>query len=81
MVKCLWVSRIATQEMMMMILTSRVVIASAFTCGEGFSCVTNEDHNVACASGSYEPFFTVCLDHEAFLDGACDDAQSLTGCW
>ena len=63
------------------ILTRRHVIASAFTCGDDFSCVTNEDHNVACGSGTYSPFFTVCLDHSAYLDGGCDDAGALTGCW
>lgn len=56
-------------------------IASAYTCDDKFSCLTNEDHNIACGSGTYSPFFTVCLDYNAFKDGACDNANSLTGCW
>ncbi|RYP04121.1 hypothetical protein DL764_004668 [Monosporascus ibericus] len=54
--------------------------SSAFTCDEDFSCMTNDDNNVACGSGTYSPFFTVCLDYRAFQDGACDNANSLTGC-
>ncbi|RYP65099.1 hypothetical protein DL769_006421 [Monosporascus sp. CRB-8-3] len=60
--------------------TNEQTCASAFTCDEDFSCVTNDDNNVACGSGTYSPFFTVCLDYRAFRDGACDNANSLTGC-
>ncbi|RYO73740.1 hypothetical protein DL766_000584 [Monosporascus sp. MC13-8B] len=60
--------------------TNEQTCASAFTCDEDFSCMTNDDNNVACGSGTYSPFFTVCLDHRAFRDGACDNANSLTGC-
>ncbi|RYP74269.1 hypothetical protein DL771_003090 [Monosporascus sp. 5C6A] len=60
--------------------TNEQTCASAFTCDEDFSCITNDDNNVACGSGTYSPFFTVCLDYRAVQDGACDNANSLTGC-
>ncbi|TRX88252.1 hypothetical protein FHL15_010877 [Xylaria flabelliformis] len=56
------------------------VSSSAVLCGDGFTCATNSDHAVACASGTISPFFTACLDYSAFQAGSCDNLDAATGC-
>ncbi|KAH9909584.1 hypothetical protein F4778DRAFT_775501 [Xylariomycetidae sp. FL2044] len=55
--------------------------SSPYTCGASQSCATNEDHVVGCVTGTFSPFFSVCLDYSAFQAGGCDsDVGSFTGC-
>ncbi|CAJ2507128.1 Uu.00g083140.m01.CDS01 [Anthostomella pinea] len=56
------------------------ISSSAVVCGNGFSCATNDDHIVACASGTIEPFYSVCLDYSAVQNGDCDNPGPNTGC-
>ncbi|KAI0199313.1 hypothetical protein F4808DRAFT_461871 [Astrocystis sublimbata] len=56
------------------------ISSSAIRCGDGFTCATNSDHAVACASGTISPFFTACLDYSAFKAGSCDNLDAATGC-
>ncbi|KAJ2989190.1 hypothetical protein NUW58_g3600 [Xylaria curta] len=56
------------------------ISSSAILCGNGFTCATNSDHAVACASGTILPFFTACLDYAAFKAGSCDNLDAATGC-
>ncbi|KAI1333667.1 hypothetical protein F5Y15DRAFT_404405 [Xylariaceae sp. FL0016] len=57
------------------------VSSSAVMCGNDFTCATNSDHIVACASGTVSQFFSACLDYSAFQDGKCNGVDSATGCW
>lgn len=50
-------------------------------CGNGFTCATNDDNAVACASGTLSPFYTACLDYRAFKAGSCLSLDAATGCW
>ncbi|KAB5531350.1 hypothetical protein GE09DRAFT_383391 [Coniochaeta sp. 2T2.1] len=54
--------------------------SAPFTCPPGASCRTNDAHVVGCASGTAEPFFTVCLDMQAYEQGACASIGPKTGC-
>ncbi|KAI2608708.1 uncharacterized protein GGS25DRAFT_521880 [Hypoxylon fragiforme] len=56
------------------------VSSESFACGTSASCVTNSDHIVACASGTYSPFFSVCLDYAAFQRSSCNNDGTETGC-
>ncbi|KAK3366301.1 hypothetical protein B0T24DRAFT_417002 [Lasiosphaeria ovina] len=63
------------------------VSSEPFTCEQGATCTTSLSRSagqvggvVGCASGSELPFFTVCLDRQAYLQGACDDQGTKTGC-
>ncbi|KAI8630223.1 hypothetical protein F5Y19DRAFT_429393 [Xylariaceae sp. FL1651] len=56
------------------------ISSSAVMCGNDFTCATNSDHVVACASGTVSPFFTACLDFSAFKAGSCLSLDSATGC-
>ncbi|KAK0727637.1 hypothetical protein B0T26DRAFT_738271 [Lasiosphaeria miniovina] len=63
------------------------VSSEPFTCEQGATCTTSLSRSagevggvVGCASGSEQPFFTVCLDRQAYLQGACDAQGSKTGC-
>ncbi|KAI0439367.1 hypothetical protein F4803DRAFT_47850 [Xylaria telfairii] len=56
------------------------ISSSAVLCGDGFTCATNSDHAVACASGTISPFFTACLDYSAFQAGSCLSLDAATGC-
>ncbi|KAI1075893.1 hypothetical protein F5B20DRAFT_369354 [Whalleya microplaca] len=51
-----------------------------YTCGNNETCSTNVDNIVACASGTYSPFYSVCLDYSAYQAGACSGTGSGTGC-
>lgn len=55
--------------------------AEPFTCPPQYSCRTNTANVVGCASGTYSPFYTVCLDMQAFEQGACASIGPQTGCW
>ncbi|KAI0397312.1 hypothetical protein F5Y17DRAFT_416079 [Xylariaceae sp. FL0594] len=56
------------------------ISSSALACGNDFSCVTNAQHAVACASGTLSPFFSACLDYSAFKAGSCLSLDGATGC-
>ncbi|KAI1776248.1 hypothetical protein F4818DRAFT_440614 [Hypoxylon cercidicola] len=56
------------------------VSSSAWTCGENSTCATNQDHIVACVSESLSEFFSVCLDHSAYVASSCGDGARGTGC-
>ncbi|KAI0814591.1 hypothetical protein GGR55DRAFT_438667 [Xylaria sp. FL0064] len=56
------------------------ISSSAFECGTAFTCATNEDHVVACTSGTFKPFFSACLDYSAFQAGSCASLDPATGC-
>ncbi|KAI0433029.1 hypothetical protein F5Y09DRAFT_300103 [Xylaria sp. FL1042] len=56
------------------------ISSSAFECGTDFTCATNEDHVIACTSGTFKPFFSACLDFSAFQAGSCASLDSATGC-
>ncbi|RYC57375.1 hypothetical protein CHU98_g8826 [Xylaria longipes] len=56
------------------------ISSSAVLCGDGFTCATNSEHAVACASGTISPFFTACLDYSAFQAGSCASLDAATGC-
>ncbi|KAK3941022.1 hypothetical protein QBC46DRAFT_432870 [Diplogelasinospora grovesii] len=51
-----------------------------YTCTSGYTCATNNENVVGCVSGTYSPFFTVCLDYEAYQKGACASIGPQTGC-
>ncbi|KAI1847255.1 hypothetical protein JX266_006795 [Neoarthrinium moseri] len=52
----------------------------AWTCGSSQTCATNNQNIVACVSGTYSPFFSVCFDHSAYERGQCASIGSQTGC-
>ncbi|KAH7033582.1 uncharacterized protein B0I36DRAFT_110615 [Microdochium trichocladiopsis] len=52
----------------------------AIVCGTDFTCATNSDDLVACVSGTFSPFFRVCMDLSAVQQGQCDDVGPGTGC-
>ncbi|KAK3685276.1 hypothetical protein B0T22DRAFT_213844 [Podospora appendiculata] len=55
--------------------------SSAWTCETNYHCATDSNNVVACISGTDQPFYTVCLDYQAYLKGACgSDIGSKTGC-
>ncbi|KAI1450102.1 hypothetical protein F5Y02DRAFT_427951 [Annulohypoxylon stygium] len=54
--------------------------SSSFGCGENATCVTNANHIVACATGTYSPFYSMCLDYDAYTSGSCKNEDSSTGC-
>ncbi|KAJ8127034.1 hypothetical protein O1611_g6603 [Lasiodiplodia mahajangana] len=56
------------------------ISSSAVMCGDGFTCATNSDHVVACASGTFSPFYQACLDYSAFKEGSCSNLDAATGC-
>ncbi|GAP90765.1 putative carcinoembryonic antigen-related cell adhesion molecule 3 [Rosellinia necatrix] len=56
------------------------ISSSAMLCADGFTCATNSDHAVACASGTIKPFYTACLDYSAFQAGSCSNLNTATGC-
>ncbi|KAI1266554.1 hypothetical protein F5Y18DRAFT_360780 [Xylariaceae sp. FL1019] len=56
------------------------ISSSAIVCGDDFTCATNSDHVVACASGTISPFYTACLDFKAFEAGSCSNLDAATGC-
>ncbi|KAI3316530.1 hypothetical protein HD806DRAFT_424704 [Xylariaceae sp. AK1471] len=56
------------------------ISSSAVMCGNNFTCATNSDHVVACASGTFSPFYTACLDYSAFQAGSCSSLDAATGC-
>ncbi|KAI0143707.1 hypothetical protein GGR57DRAFT_342391 [Xylariaceae sp. FL1272] len=56
------------------------ISSSAIVCGGDFTCATNSDHVVACASGTISPFYTACLDYKAFEAGSCSNLDAATGC-
>ncbi|KAI4862076.1 hypothetical protein F4820DRAFT_36916 [Hypoxylon rubiginosum] len=56
------------------------VSSSPWTCGENSTCATNEDHIVACVSGTLSEFYSVCLDYAAYLASSCDNDALGTGC-
>ncbi|KAK4096409.1 hypothetical protein N658DRAFT_501597 [Parathielavia hyrcaniae] len=54
-----------------------------YTCERGSRCNTNTDNVVACTSSglSTNPYFTVCLNYDAYQAGACEGSVGLkTGC-
>ncbi|KAB5545521.1 hypothetical protein GE09DRAFT_211367 [Coniochaeta sp. 2T2.1] len=54
--------------------------SAPFTCEPGASCRTNDANVVGCVSGTAELFFTVCLDMQAYEQGACASIGPQTGC-
>ncbi|KAI1458880.1 hypothetical protein F4805DRAFT_105999 [Annulohypoxylon moriforme] len=54
--------------------------SSSFGCNDNGTCVTNEDHIVACATGTYSPFYSMCLNYDAYKSGSCKNDDSSTGC-
>ncbi|KAI1327756.1 hypothetical protein F5Y16DRAFT_184973 [Xylariaceae sp. FL0255] len=56
------------------------ISSSPVACGNGFTCTTNSQHVVACASGTLQPFYTECLDYNAVQAGSCLSVGSATGC-
>ncbi|KAI1093881.1 hypothetical protein F5B19DRAFT_93685 [Rostrohypoxylon terebratum] len=56
------------------------VQSSSFGCGENATCVTNANHIVACATGTFSPFYSMCLDYDAYTSGLCKNDDSSTGC-
>ncbi|KAI1819627.1 hypothetical protein F4861DRAFT_526365 [Xylaria intraflava] len=56
------------------------ISSSAYMCGNGFTCATNENHAVACASGTFSPFYSACLDYSAYQAGSCASLDPATGC-
>ncbi|OTA67210.1 hypothetical protein K449DRAFT_401730 [Hypoxylon sp. EC38] len=56
------------------------VSSESFVCDEGATCATNTDNIVACVSGTVSPFYSVCLNHEAFQSSLCADEDMKTGC-
>ncbi|KAI3339737.1 hypothetical protein F4824DRAFT_454597 [Ustulina deusta] len=56
------------------------VSSSPVMCGNNFTCATNSDHVVACASATLSPFYTACLDYTAFKAGSCTSLGAATGC-
>ncbi|KAK4118750.1 hypothetical protein N657DRAFT_327114 [Parathielavia appendiculata] len=54
-----------------------------YTCSKGYKCDTNTDQVVACTSRglSTNPYFTVCLNYDAYQAGACEGSIGpKTGC-
>ncbi|ORY71438.1 uncharacterized protein BCR38DRAFT_10350 [Pseudomassariella vexata] len=51
-----------------------------WTCAVNSTCATNFDNVVACSSGTYAPFFSVCFDYAAYQGSQCSSIGSLTGC-
>lgn len=57
------------------------VSSAPFTCSSRQTCSTNSDNVVGCASGTTnQPFFTVCLDYQAYKQGSCSSIGPKTGC-
>ncbi|KAI2633983.1 hypothetical protein GGS21DRAFT_519441 [Xylaria nigripes] len=56
------------------------ISSSAFQCLGGYTCATNQNHAVACVSGTISQFFTACLDYSAFEAGSCLSLDPATGC-
>ncbi|KAI0884281.1 uncharacterized protein GGS22DRAFT_21505 [Annulohypoxylon maeteangense] len=54
--------------------------SSSFGCGDNGTCVTNDNHIVACATGTYSPFYSMCLNYDAYTSGSCKNDDSSTGC-
>ncbi|KAM7214431.1 hypothetical protein V8F06_010188 [Rhypophila decipiens] len=52
----------------------------AFTCESGYTCATNRQNVVGCTSGTSMPFYTVCLDYQAYEQSACVSIGTATGC-
>ncbi|KAJ1329785.1 poliovirus receptor-related protein 3 [Microdochium nivale] len=52
----------------------------AILCGSDFTCATNNANLVACVSGTFSPFFRVCMDYSAVQQGQCSDVGPETGC-
>lgn len=81
---CGWVSGVSCQFSSIVedcILQANKTTAFAWTCANGYTCATNDEHAVACASGNYQPFYVSCFDFEASKAGSCDSLASNTGCW
>ncbi|KAM7185355.1 hypothetical protein V8F20_011832 [Naviculisporaceae sp. PSN 640] len=51
-----------------------------FTCDTGYTCATNRLNVVGCTSSNSAPFYTVCLDYQAFQQSACVSIGTATGC-
>ncbi|KAK8029637.1 hypothetical protein PG993_010928 [Apiospora rasikravindrae] len=51
-----------------------------WTCDKDYACATNKAHVVGCASGTYSPLFSVCVDYSAVVAGSCDVANTNSGC-
>ncbi|KAK7959309.1 uncharacterized protein PG986_004163 [Apiospora aurea] len=51
-----------------------------WTCDPDYSCTTNKAHVIGCASGTYSPLFSVCVDYSAVVAGSCDVANTNSGC-
>ncbi|KAK8116943.1 uncharacterized protein PG998_005224 [Apiospora kogelbergensis] len=52
-----------------------------WTCDEGYECATNTAHIVGCASGTYSPLFSACVDYSAAVAESCEVANTNSGCW
>ncbi|KXJ93441.1 hypothetical protein Micbo1qcDRAFT_174499 [Microdochium bolleyi] len=52
----------------------------AILCASDFTCATNSANLVACVSGTFSPFFRVCMDYSAVQQGQCSDVGPETGC-
>ncbi|KAI1411943.1 hypothetical protein F5Y13DRAFT_53180 [Hypoxylon sp. FL1857] len=55
------------------------VSSQSFACDEGV-CATNSKHIVACVSSTVSPFYSLCLDYDAFQKSSCVDNNMETGC-
>ncbi|KAI2466692.1 hypothetical protein F4781DRAFT_339496 [Annulohypoxylon bovei var. microspora] len=55
--------------------------SSSFGCGGNGTCATNANHIVACVSATYSPFYSMCLNYDAYTSGSCKNEDSSTGCW
>ncbi|KAI2641459.1 hypothetical protein GGS26DRAFT_585851 [Hypomontagnella submonticulosa] len=56
------------------------VSSEPFTCGENATCETNDNHIVACVTGTVSPFYSACLNYAAYQSGSCVDDNQGTGC-
>ncbi|KAI1101945.1 hypothetical protein F4804DRAFT_354098 [Jackrogersella minutella] len=54
--------------------------SSAFTCGNNGTCATNDNHIVGCVSGTLSPFYSLCLNLDAYYGGSCVNVDMSTGC-
>ncbi|KAK3326066.1 hypothetical protein B0H66DRAFT_530072 [Apodospora peruviana] len=63
------------------LLTDGYARSREFRLRGGYSCSTNNQNVVGCVSASFLPFYTACLDYQAFQKSACVNIGAQTGCY
>ncbi|OTA99654.1 hypothetical protein M426DRAFT_253977 [Hypoxylon sp. CI-4A] len=54
--------------------------SESFACGHSGTCATNPDNIVGCVSGTVSPFYSSCLNYDAYQKSSCTDEGLSIGC-